>query len=183
MAHHRYSLESINSLLQHNSSRNPALVAAILEAQATFAFLHSFTLEEGLRHIAQNAENEQDDRRSSGHQRRSGGPLQDQIGSPSPISSSRDLGLSGGSSLQKGKDTYRRIDDREHLSVIATQVGKNGFVPTAEWVSQTPRCYYLVLIVGIMIGFFMAIKVLQRFSPLTSVDECLDYRWTLSKLS
>jgi hypothetical protein len=183
LAYYRCSLESINSLLQHNSSRNAALVAAILEAQSTFAFLQSFTLEEGLRHIAQNAEGEQDARRFLGHQRRSGGPLQDQIRSPSPISTSRDLGLSGGSSLQKGKDTRRRTDDHEHLTVIATQVGKNGFIPTVEWVSTTPRHCCLLLTVAIMIGFFMAVKVLQRFALLNSIDSCLDYRWTLCRLS
>lgn len=159
---HNNRLEVFNSVT-HNVSDNPNLIYAILSSHNIFEDLGTFTLTRGLREIkrAQVLKEEQAQKadgtvksRGSEESRESSDPgaeksrllsEEDQPntegetsvegGSPEEAEEGRaSNSTTRASEKARGKMRERRSSSIDVVGVPATSVGRNGFVPTQEWV-------------------------------------------------
>lgn len=155
-------LEVFNSVI-HNISDNPNLIYAILSSHKIFEDLGTFTLTRGLREIkrAQVLKEEQaqkaDGTAKSGETRESrdssdpgaeksrllseedqpstGGETSIEGASPEDAEEGRaSISIPGASEKARGKMRERRSSSIDVVGVPAASVGRNGFVPTQEWV-------------------------------------------------
>lgn len=162
-------MEAFNSVILHNLSDNPNLVYAILSSHKTFEDLGTFTLARGLREIkrVQMLKEEQNRKvdgnpknRGSGESRASNDPgaeksrLLSEESEPvtgegpvegENVENAEEGGASGLESRMsekvRGKMRERRSLSVESAGVPAASVGRNGFVPTQEWVCLSDKYF------------------------------------------
>ena len=152
-------LEIFNSVILHGFSENPNLIYAILSSHKSFEDLETFTLLRGLYEIKRaGLVKEEQARRSEGSleprdsvekaRLLSEGGVEEEDGSAVEVEASVGSGntnvaessTSPRSEKARGKMKERHSLSAEDVGVAAASVGRNGFVPTEEWV-----CLYSLL--------------------------------------
>ena len=144
-------LEIFNSVILHGFSENPNLIYAILSSHKSFEDLGTFTLLRGLYEIkraglvkeARRSEGSLEPRDSVEKARLlSEGGVEEEDGSAVEVEASVGSGntnvaessTSPRSEKARGKMKERHSLSAEDVGVAAASVGRNGFVPTEEWV-------------------------------------------------
>jgi High-temperature-induced dauer-formation protein len=153
-----FMLESINAILYHHPAENPNVVYAVLKNHALFERLGTFTLASGLREIRRMRAAQQDQEArapdSSKGKQRAGiegetaveekARLLAEEGRRSPdleagqATTSTASGAAGISEKIRGKlrERSESVDLAPTMErALAAEIGRNGFVPTQEWVS------------------------------------------------
>lgn len=154
-------LEIFNSVILHSFSENPNLIYAILSSHKSFEDLGTFTLLRGLCEIKHaRLVKEEQARKSEGslEPRDSGdvekarllseGIVNEEDESAGQVEASVGGGntnVAEGSTSPKSEKARGKMKERhsfsaEDVGVAAASVGRNGFVPTEEWV-----CLYSLL--------------------------------------
>jgi hypothetical protein len=117
-------LETVNTILQHSSHENPHFVAAVVGAHPLFAMLSSFNLVNGLHQFATSS---QEPTTSTGTSRA--------LSPNHTVTLSPDSHGTPSVSLRKHKG-HEGANTEFDLAALAISIGRNGFVPTEEWVSD-----------------------------------------------
>lgn len=156
-----FTLEALNAVLHHHPAENPALVYALLQGRATLARLGSFTLAGGLREVRamRAAQLEQDARAAAGPgpgsrkgKDRAGGEgegesaveekarLLAEEGRRSADLEAGQATTSAAGPLEKPRGASKERGESADAAstmerALAADIGRNGFVPTQEWVS------------------------------------------------
>lgn len=154
-------LEIFNSVILHSFSENPNLIYAILSSHKSFEDLETFTLLRGLCEIKRaRLVKEEQARKSEGslEPRDSGDVEKARLLSEGGVEEEDEFTVeveasvgSGNTNVAEGSTSPRsekargKMKERHSLSaedvgVAAASVGRNGFVPTEEWV-----CLYSLL--------------------------------------
>ena len=153
-----FTLESINAILYHHPAENPNVVYAVLKNHALFERLGTFTLASGLREIRgmREAKQEQEARAADSGKGKGKASMEGETaveekarllaeeGSRSSdleagrATTSTAAGAAGKSEKTRGKlrDRSESVDIAPTMErALAAEIGRNGFVPTQEWVS------------------------------------------------
>lgn len=153
-----FTLEALNAVLHHHPAENPALVYALLKSHALLARLGTFTLARGLREIrGMRAAQHEQDGAGPGPGSRKG---KDRAGGEGEGESAveekarllaeegrRSADLEAGQATTSGavraagsleKPRGESADAAPTMErALAADIGRNGFVPTQEWVSRS----------------------------------------------
>jgi hypothetical protein len=162
-----FTLESINAILYHHPAENPNVVYAVLKNHALFERLGTFTLASGLRDIRRiRAANQEQDARAAEEGKGKGragmdgetateekarllaeeGGLSIDLEAGQATTSSAAAGAVGTSEKMRGKlrDRSQSVEIAPTMErALAAEIGRNGFVPTQEWVRwiiPRPHC-------------------------------------------
>ena len=152
-----FALESINAILYHHPAENPNVVYAVLKNHLLFERLGTFTLASGLRDIRRmRAANQEQDVRTAEEGKGKGkasmegetateekarllaeeGSLSIDLEAGQATTSSA-AGAAGTSEKTRGRlrDRSQSVDIAPTMErALAAEIGRNGFVPTQEWV-------------------------------------------------
>jgi hypothetical protein len=152
-----FMLESINATLYHHLAENPSVVYAVLKNHALFERLGTFTLASGLREIQRMRTAKELEARAAGTGKGKGkagmegetaveekARLLAEEGRRSPdleagqATTSSAAGAAG--TLEKARGNPRSRSESVDIAptmerALAAEIGRNGFVPTQEWVS------------------------------------------------
>ena len=154
-----FTLESINAILYHHPAENPNVVYAVLKNHALLERLGTFTLASGLRDIRRMREAKQEQNTQAAEEGRGKGKagmdgetaieekarllaeeggLSVDLGAEQATTSSA-VGAAGTSEKMRGKlrdrDRSQSVDVAPTMErALAAEIGRNGFVPTQEWV-------------------------------------------------
>jgi hypothetical protein len=153
-----FTLESINAILYHHAAENPNVVYAVLKNHALFERLGTFTLASGLREIRRMRAAKQDQEAraaDSGNGKGKAGMEGEtaveekarllaeegrrslDLEAGQATTSSAAGGAAGTSEKTRGKlrDRSESVDIASTMErALAAEIGRNGFVPTQEWV-------------------------------------------------
>jgi hypothetical protein len=125
------SLDAINAALSHSFSDSPNLTTAVVGAHRLFANVASFTLVTAFRQMGWLPDEGMDDASDA----RDGVVFVAHHGSYTQTCPSSENLAAGVSSKVSGKRRATRPEQPEvSLSSLAARIGKNGFIPTDEWV-------------------------------------------------
>lgn len=152
-----FTLESINAILYHHPAENPNVVYAILKNHALFERLGTFTLASGLREIRgmREAKQEQearaaDPRKGKGRAGMEGETAVEEKARLLAEEGRRSVDLEAGRATTSSaaaaagtpektrgelKERNESVDIAPTMErALAADIGRNGFVPTQEWV-------------------------------------------------
>ncbi|EKM82993.1 hypothetical protein AGABI1DRAFT_69103 [Agaricus bisporus var. burnettii JB137-S8] len=196
-----FMLEAFNSVILHNLANNPNLIYAILSSHKVFEDIGTFTLARGLRDIrrvqlaeegrAHKPENDTKNRRSGetvdpGMEKlrllseEGNSATEEEVTIETSYTESEE-GSAGSETIeQKSKKAQGKMRERQSLSednagVPAASVGRNGFVPTQEWVTSWQQGLPLDIVLLMISELLPKIQEIQASRKATSSSAAVDF--------